>query len=43
MNDYILFEILTCCKVITGAVLVIGLIYAADTIRRWADDRKNKD
>lgn len=43
MNEYILIEILTCCKVITGAVLVIGLIYAADTIRRWTDDHKSKD
>ena len=43
MNEYILIEILTCCKAITGAVLVIGLIYAADTFRRWTDDHKSKD
>lgn len=35
MNEYILIEILTCCKVITGAVLLLGALLAADIIRKW--------
>jgi len=41
MNEYIIIEILTCCKVITGAVLLLGALHAADIIRKWVKKDDN--